>query len=164
MSEFVVYVHYIKGTDIPFYIGEGREYRALQSSGGRNQLYKLFESWYGGDYEIIMDGLSKVEAKEIEAKLIKELSEQYPRTITNTTHATNKKEPILVSKCGKFYSYNGIYEFPFRSFRKTLKMEQAREEYDLKIYSSLHELRQLTKNRAPADLWEIFNTRQPNRG
>ena len=162
MNNYVVYIHYIKGTDIPFYIGEGREYRALQSSGGRNQLYKLFESWYGGDYEIIMTELSKEDAKEIEAKLIQELSEQYPRTITNTTHASNKKEPILISKCGKFYSYNGIYEFPFRSFRKTPTIEHVKSQYDLKIYSSLSELRQLTKNRTAVDLWEIFNTHQPN--
>lgn len=157
MNNYVVYIHYIKGTDIPFYIGEGRDYRALQSSGGRNQLYKLFESWYGADYEIIMDGLSKQEAKSIEAKLIQELSGQYQRTITNTTHATNKKEPILVSKCGKFYSYNGIYDFPFRSFRKTPQMEEVKGEFDLKIYSSLSELKQITKDRTPIDLWQLFN-------
>ena len=90
MNDHVVYIHYIKGTDIPFYVGEGRDHRALKSS-GRNKLYNFIECLFGADYEIVVDGLSKSEALEIETQLIEELSIEHAGTITNIKNKRRRR-------------------------------------------------------------------------
>lgn len=73
MSEFYVYAHIDRETDIPFYIGMGTGRRA--NSTERNYYWDLFVSKYSKNYEVrfIANNLSQEEALHIENHFIDKL-------------------------------------------------------------------------------------------
>ena len=72
LNNFVVYIHYRLDNNNPFYVGEGRPRRAYANY-GRNLWWKRINSKYGKKVVVIKTGLTKAEAQQLEAEIIKNL-------------------------------------------------------------------------------------------
>lgn len=152
-NDYVLYGHYLKGTNILAYLGSGRKSRAMVTSGGRNELYNIFECFYGMDKFVIAEGLTKQEALEIETELIRQYSKEYPDTLTNKQHSGLDKKVILLSKCGKFYVMKDFEEGGFRKLRDQFYDEWVQErlsKYELKVITDETEY---IKNRTEINLF-----------
>lgn len=70
-DQYIVYVHYLPNSTIPFYIGEGRPKRANQIA-NRNRYWRHKVKRYGGfESEVVVDNIEdKATAESIEANLI----------------------------------------------------------------------------------------------
>lgn len=75
MNDYVVYVHYRRDNDEPFYVGMGKPDRPFSS--GRNKDHAVVEKLCGTSIEVVCEGLSKKAALEIEAELIAEFSKKF---------------------------------------------------------------------------------------
>lgn len=71
INNFVVYKHYTIDTNELFYIGEGRPKRPFDRS-NRNRYWNYKILKHGNDFKVVIvkDNLTKVEAEELETKLI----------------------------------------------------------------------------------------------
>jgi hypothetical protein len=149
-----VYAHFLKGTDTIIYIGSGREQRANKTSGrGYNELYGLFECFYGVDKIIIEDGLLKEQALRIETELIKQFTQSHPHTLTNKQNSIQDKKPILLSKCGHYYVMKTFEAGGFRKLRDYFRedwIQKRLSKYELKLITDETEF---IKGRTEIDLF-----------
>jgi hypothetical protein len=67
---FYVYIHKLATDGKPFYVGKGSGKRAWSKQ--RNQFWKNVANKHGFSVEIVKDGLTEIEAYELEAKLVSE--------------------------------------------------------------------------------------------
>lgn len=83
-----VYLHKTKGEGNPFYIGIGKNesnnYGRAKAKKGRNPFWKRVAEKHDYEIEILKDGITWDEAKELEKKYIKEYKEKGYR-LTNMT-------------------------------------------------------------------------------
>jgi len=82
-----VYLHKTKNDGTPFYIGISSKddgYSRSKSKKGRNLFWKAVVKKYDYEIEILKDGISFDEAKELEVKYIKEYKENGHRLVNMT--------------------------------------------------------------------------------
>jgi hypothetical protein len=89
INNYYVYRHFIKGTNIVFYIGisKQKKYKRASFIHGRNNFWNNVYKKYGFDYEIIFDELTLEYAKELEVFLISIYKRKIPDggTLVNLT-------------------------------------------------------------------------------
>jgi hypothetical protein len=71
MKTFYVYGHFVPNSKEPFYIGKGTG-RRYKKRDNRNKWWKNIVAKYGFEARILHDGLTELEALELEKQLIKE--------------------------------------------------------------------------------------------
>ena len=71
-TNFVVYFHFVDGESEPFYIGEGRIKRAYSKAHRNRHWHFKVNKHNGYTVKIAHTGLTKVEAEQLEKKLIAE--------------------------------------------------------------------------------------------
>jgi len=88
-NNYYVYRHFIKGTNVVFYIGISKQKNYLRAKYiyGRNNFWNNIFNKYGFDYEIISDKLTLEEAKDLEVFLISLYKRRIPDggTLVNLT-------------------------------------------------------------------------------
>lgn len=81
----LIYVHKRASDGIPFYIGLGNISRANDFR-SRNSHWKSVYAMHGCKVEILIDGLTTLQASEIEKELIAEYRSRYPTYMTNISN------------------------------------------------------------------------------
>ena len=81
----LIYVHKRASDGIPFYIGLGTIRRANDFR-SRNSHWKSVYAMHGCKVEILIDGLTTLQASEIEKELISEYRSRYPTYMTNISN------------------------------------------------------------------------------
>lgn len=100
MWQYYVYIHYKKGTEIPFYVGKGKLRKSMLDKSAviyferahirhdRNSVWKRTVNKYGVDVVVYASCQSDKEAQRLEIALIKEFGRKDLKTgsLTNMTH------------------------------------------------------------------------------
>jgi hypothetical protein len=95
---YYIYVHYKKGTNIPFYIGRGQRSRICQKTNGRNQHWKNIVNKYGGfEYDKLEENLTNDEANFYEEFYIS-LFKSWGFKLVNVLSGGNQNKRPDVSK------------------------------------------------------------------
>jgi hypothetical protein len=88
-NNYYVYRHYIKGTNVVFYIGIGKQkkYFRAKTIYGRNNFWNNIYNKYGFEYEVISDNLTLEYAIDLEIFLISLYKRKIPDggTLVNLT-------------------------------------------------------------------------------
>ena len=82
-NDYYVYVHYKKGTDIPFYVGKGR-WNRINKSSDRNKWWKNIVNKYGFVSEKIEENLNEIDSLFLEQYWISQFK-QWGFKLTNMT-------------------------------------------------------------------------------
>lgn len=128
-NNYYIYVHFKKGTDIPFYIGKGKN-RRLKSKCGRNQYWYNIVNKYDFEAIKIEEGLSEEESNESEKYWIAQFK-SWGFNLANMTdggdgisgwkHSESSKKKMSESKKGRRLSPNTEFKKGMISLNKGKK-------------------------------------------